>query len=164
MNSIIVHFLLRPFVAFRELVEAYKLQARSLLKGGVDVLLVETIFDTANAKAAIFAIRALFEDEGFSEVPVFLSGTIVDLSGRTLSGQTDEAFLISTEHGRAEAVGLNCALGAKQMRPFIQTISENSSALVICYPNAGLPNALGQYEETPEQMAEDILTFAKDGI
>ncbi|KJH50681.1 5-methyltetrahydrofolate--homocysteine methyltransferase [Dictyocaulus viviparus] len=124
-------------ITFQELVEAYGNQARSLLQGGVDVLLVETVFDTANAKAALFAIRGLFEDEEIMEVPVFLSGTIVDLSGRTLSGQTGEAFLISTKQGQPTAVGLNCALGAKDMRPFIKTMSNFSDALILCYPNAG---------------------------
>ncbi|VDK48027.1 unnamed protein product, partial [Cylicostephanus goldi] len=109
----------------------------SLLEGGVDVLLVETVFDTANAKAALFAIRSLFEDEEIMEVPVFLSGTIVDLSGRTLSGQTGEAFLVSTRQGKPSAVGLNCALGAKDMRPFIEAMANFSEALIICYPNAG---------------------------
>ncbi|PIO60144.1 homocysteine S-methyltransferase, partial [Teladorsagia circumcincta] len=125
-------------VTFQELVKAYGDQARSLLDGGVDVLLVETVFDTANAKAALFAIRGIFENEDVTEVPVFLSGTIVDLSGRTLSGQTGEAFLISTKQGQATAVGLNCALGAKDMRPFIETMSNYSEALILCYPNADL--------------------------
>ncbi|EPB73168.1 5-methyltetrahydrofolate--homocysteine methyltransferase [Ancylostoma ceylanicum] len=124
-------------ITFKELVKAYGDQARSLLQGGVDVLLVETVFDSANAKAALFAIRGLFEDEEIMEVPVFLSGTIVDLSGRTLSGQTGEAFLVSTRQGKPSAVGLNCALGAKDMRPFIEAMSKFSDALIICYPNAG---------------------------
>uniref|UniRef100_A0A158PCM0 Methionine synthase n=1 Tax=Angiostrongylus cantonensis TaxID=6313 RepID=A0A158PCM0_ANGCA len=151
-------------ITFQELVKAYGDQARSLLQGGVDVLLVETVFDTANAKAALFAIRGLFEDEEIMEVPVFLSGTIVDLSGRTLSGQTGEAFLISTRQGRPSAVGLNCALGAKDMRPFIQAMSDFSDALIICYPNAGLPNALGGYDETAEDMAMDLKQFAEYGL
>ncbi|VDK27198.1 unnamed protein product, partial [Anisakis simplex] len=124
-------------ITFQELVSAYSQQARSLIKGGADILLVETVFDTANAKAALFAIRQLFEDENMEEIPVFLSGTIVDLSGRTLSGQTGESFLISTKQGNAMAVGLNCALGAKEMRPFIEDIARNTAAWVICYPNAG---------------------------
>lgn len=151
-------------VTFQELVQAYGDQARSLLEGGVDVLLVETVFDTANAKAALFAIRGLFENEEIMEVPVFLSGTIVDLSGRTLSGQTGEAFLISTRQGRPSAVGLNCALGAKDMRPFIEAMSKYSDALILCYPNAGLPNALGGYDETAEDMAEALRQFAMDGL
>ncbi|PIO67656.1 homocysteine S-methyltransferase, partial [Teladorsagia circumcincta] len=152
------------YVAFQELVKAYGDQARSLLDGGVDVLLVETVFDTANAKAALFAIRGIFENEDVTEVPVFLSGTIVDLSGRTLSGQTGEAFLISTKQGQATAVGLNCALGAKDMRPFIEVMSNHSEALILCYPNAGLPKALGGYDETPEDMAKDLRQFAMDGL
>ncbi|VDD92473.1 unnamed protein product [Enterobius vermicularis] len=144
-------------ITFQELVTAYKVQAKNLIDGGVDVLLVETVFDTANAKAALFAIRLLFEEEGLPEIPVFLSGTIVDLSGRTLSGQTEEAFLISTSQGQALAKGLNCALGAKEMRPFIETVSKNTTSLVICYPNA-------EYEETPENMARNILSFAEDGF
>uniref|UniRef100_A0A7I4Y8N2 Methionine synthase n=1 Tax=Haemonchus contortus TaxID=6289 RepID=A0A7I4Y8N2_HAECO len=151
-------------ITFQELVKAYGDQARSLLEGGVDVLLVETVFDTANAKAALFAIRGIFENEDVGEVPVFLSGTIVDLSGRTLSGQTGEAFLISTKQGQPTAVGLNCALGAKDMRPFIETMSKFSEALILCYPNAGLPNALGGYDETPEDMAKALKQFAMDGL
>ncbi|WKX97383.1 hypothetical protein Q1695_013215 [Nippostrongylus brasiliensis] len=169
-------------ITFQELVQAYGDQARSLLEGGVDVLLVETVFDSANAKAALFAIRGLFEEEEIMEVPVFLSGTIVDLSGRTLSGQTGEAFLISTRQGQPSAVGLNCALGAKDMRPFIEAMSNYSEALILCYPNAGeddfylscafywlilfsgLPNALGGYDETAEDMAADLKQFAMDGL
>lgn len=143
---------------------AYGDQARALLDGGADVLLVETIFDTANAKAAIFAIRQIFEDEQREEVPVFMSGTIVDLSGRTLSGQTGEAFLISTKHGNPTAVGLNCALGAKEMRPFIEAIALATTSYVLCYPNAGLPNALGGYDETPGEMAEVVASYAKEGL
>ncbi|KIH61220.1 putative 5-methyltetrahydrofolate--homocysteine methyltransferase [Ancylostoma duodenale] len=143
--------------AFKELVKAYGDQARSLLQGGVDVLLVETVFDSANAKAALFAIRGLFEDEEIMEVPVFLSGTIVDLSGRTLSGQTGEAFLVSTRQGQPSAVGLNCALGAKDMRPFIEAMSKFSDALILCYPNAG-------YDETAEDMALALKQFAMDGL
>lgn len=151
-------------VTFQELVKAYGDQARSLLQGGVDVLLVETVFDSANAKAALFAIRSLFEDEELEEVPVFLSGTIVDLSGRTLSGQTGEAFLVATRQGEPTAVGLNCALGAKDMRPFIEAMSNFTDQFVICYPNAGLPNALGGYDETAEEMAADLRQFALDGL
>uniref|UniRef100_A0A158R547 Methionine synthase n=1 Tax=Syphacia muris TaxID=451379 RepID=A0A158R547_9BILA len=124
-------------IEFQELVNAYKAQVKCLVNAGVDVLILETVFDTANAKAAIFAIRSLFEDEGLMEVPLFISATIVDQSGRTLSGQTSEAFLISTSHSKAFARGLNCALGANDMRPFIKAVSDNASSLVICYPNAG---------------------------
>ncbi|PIC47108.1 hypothetical protein B9Z55_006571 [Caenorhabditis nigoni] len=151
-------------VTFQELVKAYGDQARSLIQGGVDVLLVETVFDSANAKAALFAIRTLFEDEGVPEIPVFLSGTIVDMSGRTLSGQTGEAFLVSTKQGKPMAVGLNCALGAKDMRQFVQNMSLWSDTLILCYPNAGLPNALGGYDETPEEMADVLREFAQDGL
>ncbi|KAE9547624.1 hypothetical protein FO519_009165 [Halicephalobus sp. NKZ332] len=151
-------------ITFQELVKAYGDQAKALLDGGADVLLVETIFDTANSKAAIFAIKKIFEDENYPEVPVFISGTIVDLSGRTLSGQTGEGFLISTKHGKPTAIGLNCALGAKEMRPFIEAISLSTTSLVLCYPNAGLPNALGGYDETPAQMADTVASFARDGL
>ncbi|CAI4231121.1 unnamed protein product [Auanema sp. JU1783] len=151
-------------ITFQELVTAYAEQARALMKGGVDVLLVETVFDSANAKAALFAIRQIFEDEEVMEIPVFLSGTIVDMSGRTLSGQTGEAFLVSTKQGEPVAVGLNCALGAKDMRQFIEAMSNFSDTLILCYPNAGLPNALGGYDETPEEMAEVLRQFAEDGL
>ncbi|CAJ0585703.1 unnamed protein product, partial [Mesorhabditis spiculigera] len=151
-------------ITFQELSKAYQFQAKALLEGGADILLVETVFDSANAKAALFAIRTLFEDEEMEEVPVMLSGTIVDLSGRTLSGQTGEAFLIATRQGNAMAVGLNCALGAREMRPFIEAMATFTDTLVICYPNAGLPNALGGYDETPQMMAEDIRVFAQDGL
>ncbi|KAF1765910.1 hypothetical protein GCK72_005863 [Caenorhabditis remanei] len=151
-------------VTFQELVKAYGDQARSLIQGGVDVLLVETVFDSANAKAALFAIRTLFEDEGVPEIPVFLSGTIVDMSGRTLSGQTGEAFLVSTKQGSPMAVGLNCALGAKDMRQFVANMSKWSDTLILCYPNAGLPNALGGYDETPQEMADVLREFARDGL
>ncbi|GMR34641.1 hypothetical protein PMAYCL1PPCAC_04836, partial [Pristionchus mayeri] len=151
-------------VEFQELVEAYGQQARALLEGEVDLLLVETVFDSANAKAALFAIRGIFENEDVLEVPVFLSGTIVDLSGRTLSGQTGEAFLIATRQGQTMTVGLNCALGAKEMRPFVETMAKYTNQYILCYPNAGLPNALGGYDETPEQMAETIGEFARSGL
>lgn len=145
------------------LVEAYMEQTRGLLDGGVDILLVETIFDTANAKAALFAIQTLFETE-YNPVPLFVSGTIVDKSGRTLSGQTGEAFVISVSHAQPVCIGLNCALGATEMRPFIENISQNTSAAIICYPNAGFPNTFGEYEETPETTASHIWEFAKDGL
>ncbi|EDO35691.1 predicted protein [Nematostella vectensis] len=142
-------------VTFDELVDAYTEQARGLLDGGVDVLLVETIFDTANAKAALFAIDQLFEKE-YSPVPVFVSGTIVDKSGRTLSGQTTESFVISVSHSSPMCIGLNCALGAVEMRPFIEAVGMNTEAYTICYPNAGLPNTFGDYDETPETMAKHL--------
>ena len=118
------------------MVDAYTKQARALLDGGVDILLVETIFDTANSKAALFAIQELFETE-YEPVPIFISGTIVDMSGRTLSGQTGEAFVASVRHSQPTCIGLNCALGADEMRPFIESISEATESYVICYPNAG---------------------------
>uniref|UniRef100_A0AC35U6X1 Methionine synthase n=1 Tax=Rhabditophanes sp. KR3021 TaxID=114890 RepID=A0AC35U6X1_9BILA len=151
-------------ITFQELVTAYYAQAKSLYDGGADVLLIETIFDTANAKTAIFAVRTLFEDPNYPEIPVFISGTIVDMSGRTLSGQTGEAFLLSTQHGKPLAVGLNCALGANEMRPFIEAISREAEFLIICYPNAGLPNALGGYDETPESFAHDVSALVRSGF
>ncbi|KAK3092953.1 hypothetical protein FSP39_009305 [Pinctada imbricata] len=150
-------------VTFDELVDAYTEQARGLLEGGADVLLVETIFDTANSKAALFAIEDLFRKEQCF-CPVFISGTIVDKSGRTLSGQTTEAFLISVSHSNPLCIGLNCALGATEMRPFIEAVSKNSTAYTICYPNAGLPNTFGDYDETPEMMASQLKAFASDGL
>lgn len=150
-------------VTFDELVDAYYEQARGLLDGGSDVLLIETIFDTANSKAAIFAVNKLFQTKQV-ECPVFISGTIVDKSGRTLSGQTTEAFVISVSHGNPMCLGLNCALGAAEMRPFIEAMSNNTTAFTICYPNAGLPNTFGDYDETPEMMAEQLKVFAEDGL
>ncbi|KAG7171128.1 Methionine synthase-like [Homarus americanus] len=150
-------------ITFDELVSAYTEQARGLLDGGVDILLVETVFDTANAKAALFAIQTLFEKE-YEPLPIFVSGTIVDKSGRTLSGQTGEAFVISISHAQPLCIGLNCALGAREMRPFIENIGLNTTSYVICYPNAGLPNTFGDYDETPETTANHIREFAKDGL
>ncbi|CAC5380518.1 metH [Mytilus coruscus] len=150
-------------ITFDELVDAYYEQAKGLLDGGADVLLIETIFDTANSKAAIFAVNKLFQTENI-ECPVFISGTIVDKSGRTLSGQTTEAFIISVSHANPMCLGLNCALGAVEMRPFIEAISNNTTAYTICYPNAGLPNTFGDYDETPEMMAGHIKAFAEDGF
>ncbi|XP_075261799.1 methionine synthase-like [Convolutriloba macropyga] len=150
-------------ITFDELVDAYAEQVRGLLDGGADILMVETIFDTANARAALFAIQNLFLEE-YEPVPLFISGTLVDRSGRTLSGQTGEAFLISVLHSNPMCVGLNCALGATEMRPFIEAIGKNTSKFVICYPNAGLPNAMGEYDETPEIFAKHAYSFAKDGL
>ncbi|KAB0349139.1 hypothetical protein FD754_013996, partial [Muntiacus muntjak] len=150
-------------ITFDELVEAYKEQAKGLLDGGVDILLIETIFDTANAKAALFAVQKLFEEE-YVPRPVFISGTIVDKSGRTLSGQTGEAFVISVSHADPLCIGLNCALGAAEMRPFIETIGKCTTAYVLCYPNAGLPNTFGDYDETPHMMAMHLKDFAVDGL
>uniref|UniRef100_A0A2K6GVM6 Methionine synthase n=1 Tax=Propithecus coquereli TaxID=379532 RepID=A0A2K6GVM6_PROCO len=150
-------------ITFHELVEAYEEQAKGLLDGGVDILLVETIFDTANAKAALFALQKLFEEK-YVPRPIFISGTIVDKSGRTLSGQTGEAFVISVSHADPLCIGLNCALGAAEMRPFIETIGKCTTAYVLCYPNAGLPNTFGDYDETPSVMAMHLKNFAMDGL
>uniref|UniRef100_A0A671G1T4 Methionine synthase n=1 Tax=Rhinolophus ferrumequinum TaxID=59479 RepID=A0A671G1T4_RHIFE len=150
-------------ITFDELVEAYKEQATGLLDGGVDILLVETIFDTANAKAALFALQNLFEEK-YAPRPIFISGTIVDKSGRTLSGQTGEAFVISVSHADPLCIGLNCALGAAEMRPFIETIGKCTTAYVLCYPNAGLPNTFGDYDETPHMMATHLKDFAVNGL
>ena len=159
-------------VSFDELVRAYAEQARGLLAGGADVLVVETVFDTLNAKAALYALSGVLADLAL-DVPVMVSGTITDQSGRTLSGQTPEAFYNSVRHGvqpgpgRAGgllSVGLNCALGADQLRPFLEEISDVADLPVSCYPNAGLPNELGEYDDTPEHMAAVVRSFARDGF
>ena len=149
-------------VTFDQLRATYYDQARGLVEGGVDVLLVETIFDTLNAKAALFAIEQYFEQAGV-RVPVMISVTITDQSGRTLSGQTVEAFWISVSHARPLSVGINCALGPKQMRPFLEELSRVADVFISCYPNAGLPNAFGGFDETPESMAADLHDFAARG-
>jgi 5-methyltetrahydrofolate--homocysteine methyltransferase len=148
-------------VAFDELVDAYYEQAKGLLDGGVDLFLVETIFDTLNAKAALFALQTLNEKTGTS-LPVMVSGTITDASGRTLSGQTTEAFLNSVSHLDLLSVGLNCALGAEQMRPFLEEIATKAPFYVSCYPNAGLPNQFGEYDQTPESMGEQVGDFLRN--
>lgn len=151
-------------VSFDQLAEAYYEQVRGLADGGVDILLVETIFDTLNCKAALFAISRYFDETGV-ELPVMISGTIVDQSGRTLSGQTTEAFYISVSHARnLLSVGLNCALGSKQMRPFIQELSQMANCFISVYPNAGLPNEFGGYDETAKEMADIIKDYASDGL
>ena len=150
-------------IAFDELVEAYTEQARGLIEGGVDLLLIETVFDTLNAKAAGFAVFQVFDELGV-ELPLIVSGTITDRSGRTLSGQTPEAFFFSIRHLRPFAVGLNCALGAELMRPYLAEIAAVADTLVIAYPNAGLPNAMGEYDEGPHDMACQIEPWAKDGL
>lgn len=150
-------------VTFDELRIAYKQQSEALLDGGSDILLVETIFDTLNAKAALFAIDEIQEERGI-QIPIMVSGTITDASGRTLSGQTAEAFLISVSHLNLLSVGLNCALGAEQLTPYLETLSKNSAFYISAYPNAGLPNAFGQYDETPEFMAEQIREYAEKGL
>jgi 5-methyltetrahydrofolate--homocysteine methyltransferase len=150
-------------VTFDELVKAYYEQAKALIEGGADLLLIETVFDTLNAKAALFAVQTLFEDIG-KEYPVSVSGTITDASGRTLSGQTTEAFLISVSHVPLFSVGLNCALGAKELRPYLQVLAKESEFLVSAYPNAGLPNEFGQYDETPDIMGDQIREFLDLGL
>lgn len=150
-------------ITFNELVTAYKGQVTALMDGRVDLLLVETIFDTLNAKAALFAIDEIFEERGV-KLPIMVSGTITDQSGRTLTGQTTDAFLISVSHMDILTVGLNCALGANMMRPYLQVLSKNADFGVSAHPNAGLPNEFGEYDETPELMADQIEEFLKDGL
>lgn len=150
-------------VDFKRLKEAYYEQARGLIDGGVDILLIETIFDTLNAKAALFAIQELF-DERKCKLPVMVSGTITDASGRTLSGQTVEAFYISVSHVELFSIGLNCALGAKEMLPHLSALSQIASCPVSAYPNAGLPNELGAYDQTAEEMKKYIVEFASTGL
>ena len=150
-------------VTFEELVSNYTEAASGLIDGGADLVMVETIFDTLNAKAALFALSELFHQRG-ARVPVMISGTITDRSGRTLSGQTAEAFYYSMQHARPLSVGLNCALGAAELRPHVQTLSNVAQCFVSTHPNAGLPNAFGEYDETPEQMASVIGGFAREGL
>jgi 5-methyltetrahydrofolate--homocysteine methyltransferase len=150
-------------VTFDGLAEAYGEQARGLIDGGAEILLIETIFDTLNAKAAIFAIESLFEERGI-RLPVMISGTITDRAGRTLSGQTPAAFWVSLAHARPLTIGLNCALGAREMREHIAELARVSDTLVCAYPNAGLPNAFGQYDDSPEFMAELMGEFARSGL
>ncbi|MFM7839195.1 MAG: homocysteine S-methyltransferase family protein, partial [Chitinophagaceae bacterium] len=151
-------------VTFDEVVAAYQEQVRGLVDGGVDILLIETIFDTLNAKAAIFAIKKYFRETGKPELPIMISGTITDASGRTLSGQTVEAFYTSVMHARPLSIGLNCALGAREMRPHIEELSQLASCYVSAYPNAGLPNALGEYDEQPEQTSAYLKEWAEAGF
>ena len=150
-------------ITFLELQAAYQEALRGLVEGGVDLIMVETVFDTLNAKAALFAIESFFEDAEM-RLPIIVSGTITDLSGRTLSGQTPEAFWYSIRHAQPLAVGLNCALGAKDLRPYIDALSRVADTPVVCYPNAGLPNEFGGYDDTPEFMAEVLSSFASDGL
>jgi 5-methyltetrahydrofolate--homocysteine methyltransferase len=151
-------------VTFDEVAAAYTEQVRGLVDGGVDILLVETIFDTLNAKAAIYAIKKYFRETKQQELPIMISGTITDASGRTLSGQTLEAFYISVAHARPLSIGLNCALGAKEMRPHIEELSRLASCYTSAYPNAGLPNAFGEYDEQPEETAHIIEEWAQEGF
>src|SRR6201996_5143175 len=151
-------------VTFDEVMAAYYEQVKGLVEGGVDLLLIETIFDTLNAKAAIFAIKKYFRDTGQPELPVMISGTITDASGRTLSGQTLEAFYVSVMHARPLSIGLNCALGAAEMRPHIEELSQIAACYTSAYPNAGLPNAMGEYDEAPEETAHFIEEWAANGF
>lgn len=151
-------------VTFDEVVNAYYEQVKGLVDGGVDLLLIETIFDTLNAKAAIFAIKKYFRDTKKESLPVMISGTITDASGRTLSGQTLEAFYTSVAHAKPLSVGLNCALGAKEMRPYIEELSQIASCFVSAYPNAGLPNTMGEYDERPEDTGHYLEDWAKEGF
>jgi len=160
-------------LSFDEAVEAYYEQVKGLVDGGVDLLLIETIFDTLNAKAAIFAIKKFFRERFSSprgggregaELPIMISGTITDASGRTLSGQTLEAFYASVRHARPLSIGLNCALGAHEMRPHVEELSQLAECYTSAYPNAGLPNAMGEYDEQPEDTAHFIEEWAKEGF
>ncbi|HSU28895.1 MAG TPA: homocysteine S-methyltransferase family protein [Chitinophagaceae bacterium] len=156
-------------MTFDDAVEAYYEQVKGLVEGGVDLLLVETIFDTLNAKAAIYAIKKYFREnnsplQGGGGVPVMISGTITDASGRTLSGQTLEAFYTSVMHAHPISIGLNCALGAKEMRPHIEELSQLATCYVSAYPNAGLPNPMGEYDEQPEETAHFLEEWAKEGF
>ncbi len=151
-------------VTFDEVVDAYYEQVRALSEAGADILLIETIFDTLNCKGAIFAIKKYFRDTGKPELPIMISGTITDASGRTLSGQTLEAFYISVMHARPFSIGLNCALGGSQMRPYVEELSQIANCYVSCYPNAGLPNTFGEYDEQPHETAHIIEDFAREGF
>ncbi|NER18818.1 homocysteine S-methyltransferase family protein [Spongiivirga citrea] len=150
-------------VTFDELRIAYKQQVEALVDGGADILLVETIFDTLNAKAALFAIEEVKEEKGI-DIPVMVSGTITDASGRTLSGQTVEAFLISISHIPILSVGFNCALGADQLKPYLSRLSKETEFFTSAHPNAGLPNAFGEYDQTPEEMQSLIESYLKDDL
>jgi len=152
-------------LTFDEAVEAYYEQVSGLVDGGADLLLIETIFDTLNAKAAIYAIKKYYKDNpGLPKKEIMISGTITDASGRTLSGQTLEAFYTSVMHARPLSIGLNCALGAKEMRPHIEELSQIAACYVSAYPNAGLPNAMGEYDEIPEHTAHHIEEWAREGF
>ncbi|MFM7233830.1 MAG: homocysteine S-methyltransferase family protein [Flavobacteriales bacterium] len=150
-------------ITYDQLVEAYSEQISGLLDGGVDALLIETIFDTLNAKAALYAAMEVCDTRGI-EVPLMISGTITDASGRTLSGQTAEAFFISMSHAPLFSIGFNCALGAEQLEQYVQVLSKHADCCVSAYPNAGLPNAMGHYDQTPEQMAALVESYCEKGI
>jgi len=150
-------------ISFDELVNAYTEQVNALMDGGCDILLVETVFDTLNAKAALYAIDEVYEKRGV-RLPIMVSGTITDQSGRTLTGQTTDAFLVSVQHMPLLSIGLNCALGASMMRPYLQILSQQAPFAVSAHPNAGLPNEFGEYDESAEMMGEQIEEFLKEGI
>ncbi|BAV95114.1 5-methyltetrahydrofolate--homocysteine methyltransferase [Ichthyobacterium seriolicida] len=150
-------------ITFDELAISYQQQCEALIDGRVDIFLIETVFDTLNAKAAMFACQEAMKKKNV-HIPIMLSGTITDISGRTLSGQTTEAFLISVSHVPLLSIGLNCALGAEQILPYLQILSDKSEFNISVHPNAGLPNAFGQYDETPEMMGEKIEEFFKRGL
>ncbi len=150
-------------ITFDEMRDAYREAARGLIAGGADILLVETTFDTLNAKAAVFAIDEVFEEDGV-RLPLWVSGTIVDLSGRTLTGQTVEAYWTSMKHASPFAIGFNCSLGSSQLRPYVAELARIADVPVSAYPNAGLPNEFGGYDETPEYMAEELSSWARDGL
>lgn len=150
-------------VSFEDLRRCYYQQAKVMIEEGVDLLLIETVFDTLNCKSALFAVSELKEELG-SDVPIMVSGTITDASGRTLSGQTVESFWISISHADLLSVGLNCALGASQMRPYIEELSRVSDSYISCYPNAGLPNEFGEYDDTPENMASILESWGREGF
>ena len=150
-------------VSFDELVEAYATQTRGLIDGGVDIILIETVFDTLNAKAAGFAVEQVFDETGIT-LPIMISGTITDLSGRNLSGQTPEAFWYSMQHLRPFSIGLNCSFGAEQLRPSVDEMAHVAGTYVSVYPNAGLPNEMGEYDESPEFMADLLEEWARDGL
>lgn len=150
-------------VTFEQLVAAYGEATRGLIEGGADIIIVETIFDTLNAKAALFAVEQVFDEIG-RRLPIMISGTITDLSGRTLSGQTPTAFWYSLRHARPFSIGLNCALGAREMRAHISELSRVADTLICAYPNAGLPNEFGEYDESPEAMAGLLGEFARSGL
>jgi len=150
-------------VTFDEVRITYREAASALIEGGVDLLLLETVFDTLNAKAALFAFEELFDERG-SRLPVMVSGTITDRSGRTLTGQTIEAFWCSVRHGRPISIGLNCSFGAAQLRPFLAELSAVADCMISAYPNAGLPNEFGEYDEAPEETAKHLRGWAEDGF
>ncbi len=150
-------------LSFDQAMDAYYEQVKGLYEGGVDLFLIETIFDTLNAKAAIYAVKKFFKDNGQPELPISISGTITDASGRTLSGQTLEAFYISVMHANPLSVGLNCALGAHEMRPHVEELSQIAACYVSAYPNAGLPNAMGEYDERPQDTGHYLEEWAANG-